>query len=231
MKVTLYNQDGGQAGTMDVPSGVFDAKWKPDLVHQAFVAEVGSRRHPLAHTKDRSEVAGGGKKPWRQKHTGRARHGSSRSPLWAGGGITFGPRSERVSAKKINKKARRAALFSILSRKFTDGEVKIVDRVTLPDHKTKVVAGIVKRLFPERGGLLCIPTRGNTNLFRAARNLSKTTVVGGSAFGVSALLSVRWVLLESGAIGELMRRGEEAVPVPARAPQAAKTTKTAKPRS
>jgi len=205
MTITVYNQEGSEAGTMNVPAGVFDATWNPDLVHQAYVAQLGNRRAPLAHTKNRAEVAGGGKKPWAQKHTGRSRHGSSRSPLWVGGGITFGPRNDRDFTKKINTKMRRAALLSALSKKYADGEVKVVDHLTLPDHKTKTMAGIVKRLFTKAENVLCIVSRGNTNAFRAGRNLPKSAVVEAAGLNLYDSLSHRNLLIEKAAVEALAR--------------------------
>jgi large subunit ribosomal protein L4 len=203
MTITIYNQEGAEAGTVNVPAGVLDAKWNPDLVHQAYVAQPGNRRAPLAHTKNRGEVAGGGKKPWAQKHTGRARHGSSRSPIWVGGGITFGPRNDRDFTKKINVKMRRAALLSTLSKKYAEDEVKVVDHLTLPDHKTKTMAGIVKRLFTKAENVLCVVVRGNANAFRAGRNLPKSLVVEVSTLNLIEALTHRNLLIEKAAVDAL----------------------------
>ena len=122
MQIDLYNAGGSIIGKADLPEKMFGQKWNPDLVHQVLAAQESNARKPLAHAKGRGEVRGGGKKPWRQKGTGRARHGSIRSPLWKGGGVTHGPTKERNFEKKINKKMRRAALFSILSRKTKEQE-------------------------------------------------------------------------------------------------------------
>ena len=103
-KIKVYNLEGKKTGEMELPPEVFDVKFKDSLVHQVYVAHISNARKTLAHTKTKGEVRGGGKKPWKQKGTGRARHGSIRSPLWKGGGITFGPRSERNFSKKINKR-------------------------------------------------------------------------------------------------------------------------------
>jgi large subunit ribosomal protein L4 len=201
MTIDVYNQDGKVSGKAEAPRGLFDTKWNPDLVHQALVAQLGNRRQPIAHTKDRSEVSGGGKKPWRQKHTGRARHGSSRSPIWVGGGITFGPRNDRDYTKKLNVKMRRAALRSALSKKFVEGEIKVIDNLTLPDHKTKTMAGIVTKLFTKPSGTLCVAAKGNTNLFRAARNLPSSSVVEGRMLSIYDVLSHRVLLVEQEALG------------------------------
>ncbi len=120
LEATIYNQKGASAGSITLPKSVFGAKWSADLVHQVVVAMQANQRSGTAHTKDRSEVRGGGKKPWAQKGTGRARHGSSRSPIWVGGGVTFGPRTEKDYSQKINKKMANKALGVLLSKKMKD---------------------------------------------------------------------------------------------------------------
>jgi large subunit ribosomal protein L4 len=135
-EAVVYAMDGSQAGTIALPAELFGVQWNADLVHQVVVGMQANARPTVAHTKFRGEVSGGGKKPWKQKGTGRARHGSTRSPIWVGGGTTHGPRSERVYAVKINKKMRTAALFSVLSRKLKDGEVLFVDKLSFSTPKT-----------------------------------------------------------------------------------------------
>ena len=120
VKIDVYNQEGKVVGDATLPKGIFEVKLNTDLVHQIAVSLSANNRQISAHTKNRGEVSGGGKKPWRQKGTGRARHGSIRSPLWKGGGVTHGPRVERVFEKDIPKKMRRKALFMVLSQKAKD---------------------------------------------------------------------------------------------------------------
>lgn len=136
MKTTVFSMDGTKSGDITLPESVFGVAWNPNLVHEVVVAMQSNARTGTAHTKDRGEVRGGGKKPHRQKGTGRARHGSRRSPIWAGGGVTFGPRNEKDYSKKVNKKARAKALASTLSKKFVDGEVIFVDAFTFAEPKT-----------------------------------------------------------------------------------------------
>ena len=113
IKVNVYSQNGEKVKDMALSESIFKVQAKHELIHQAMLAQMGNERQPIAHTKDRSEVRGGGAKPWRQKGTGRARAGSSRSPIWIGGGVTFGPTNERNFSKKINKKMRQKAMFMI----------------------------------------------------------------------------------------------------------------------
>lgn len=146
MESVIYNQQGKEAGTVTLPETVFGVPWNADLVHTVVVSMQANRRTPVAHAKDRGEVSGGGKKPWKQKGTGRARHGSIRSPLWVGGGVTHGPRNTKVFARKVNRKAVARALLAILSRKLRDGEILFVDRLSLSAPKTKEAKGILSAL-------------------------------------------------------------------------------------
>ena len=117
MKVDLYNQEGKVTGQVELPKEIFDIELSKDLVHQVVVSQMANRRQGTAHTKDRGDVSGGGRKPWRQKGTGRARHGSTRSPIWKGGGVTFGPLNSKVYKKIVPKKIKRVALFMVYLKK------------------------------------------------------------------------------------------------------------------
>lgn len=136
MDAVIYTMAGKEAGTVALPAELFGAQWNADLVHQVVVGMQANARENSAHTKNRAEVRGGGKKPWKQKGTGRARHGSSRSPIWVGGGVAHGPRTERNYAVKINRKMRTAALVSLLSKKMKDGEVIFVESLSFASPKT-----------------------------------------------------------------------------------------------
>ena len=137
IETAVFSMDGKKVGTITLPESVFGTPWRSDLVHQVTTAMQANLRQNRAHTKNRAEVSGGGKKPWKQKGTGQARHGSTRSPLWRHGGVTFGPRNERNYSEKINKKMRISALLSVLSRKAKDGEIILVDAFTFAAPKTK----------------------------------------------------------------------------------------------
>lgn len=136
-KVDTYNTQGKKAGTVELPERIFALTWNDALMHQAVTTMQANARTDVAHTKDRSDVRGGGKKPWRQKGTGRARHGSIRSPLWVGGGVTFGPRNEKEYRKRLNKKMRTKALYMALSRKCAEGDVLFIDALSFNGPKAK----------------------------------------------------------------------------------------------
>lgn len=136
LEAQKFDMSGKALGTIALPAEIFGAKWRPDLVHQVTTAIQANLRQNRAHTKDRAEVSGGGKKPWRQKGTGQARHGSRRSPIWRHGGVALGPRSERDYSEKVNKKMRREALYSALSKKAEAGEILFVDKLAFTAPKT-----------------------------------------------------------------------------------------------
>jgi large subunit ribosomal protein L4 len=143
LEAAVYSQTGSAAGTVALPENIFGLKWNNALVHQVVTGMLSNARAGTAHAKDRSEVRGGGKKPWKQKGTGRARHGSSRSPIWVGGGTTHGPRKDKDYSKKINKKMAAKALYTLLSRKHKDGKVLFMDSLALSAPKTKDAATIL----------------------------------------------------------------------------------------
>lgn len=151
MEAKVYDITGRETGKVTLPEKVFGLSWNADLVHQVMVGQSSNARTPVAHTKDRSEVRGGGRKPWRQKGTGRARHGSSRSPIWSGGGVTFGPRNDRNYSKKINKKMRTKALFTVLSEKLRDGEILFIDSISFNEAKTKQAVKALSGLSKIKG--------------------------------------------------------------------------------
>lgn len=151
METQIYNQKGKSVGKLNLPDSIFGLSWNGDLVHQVVTGMQANARTPVAHTKTRGEVRGGGKKPWRQKGTGRARHGSSRSPIWVGGGVAHGPRNEKDYSQKINKKMKVKALYTVLSEKFRKGQILFIEELTLSGIKTKDAAEIVKSLSSVTG--------------------------------------------------------------------------------
>ena len=151
MKVNVYTMEGKVAKSLEVPENIFGAEWNADLVSQVLYSQASNRRAGTAHTKDRSEVRGSHIKPWNQKGSGRARHGSRQSPLWKGGGVTFGPRNDKNYKKTIPKSMKVAALFSLLSAKIKAGKVIFVDTVPTQSGKTKEANEAMKGLTSIEG--------------------------------------------------------------------------------
>lgn len=171
MKVKVYNKTGKETGELDLNEAIFGVKIKPEVVHQVFISQMNNQREPWADTKNRGEVSGGGKKPWAQKGTGRARHGSIRSPIWRGGGVTFGPLSIRNYKEKINKKTRRLAVKMCLSDKIINNLLVVLEDFDFSEPKTKVFQNVLKQL-PIKGKHFLILTVGkDENLLRMTGNI------------------------------------------------------------
>lgn len=162
MESKIYNQTGAEAGKITLPESVFGLPWNADLVHQVVTSMESSARTPVAHTKNRGEVSGGGKKPWKQKGTGRARHGSNRSPIWVGGGVTHGPRNDKNYDRKVNKKMKAKALYTLLSAKLKDGEILFVDNFNIKAPKTKDAQTILSSLSKITGFKNILSKRKNS---------------------------------------------------------------------
>ncbi len=196
---------------MELPDGVFGVKWNADLVHQVAVSYAANARAGTAHTKNRGDVSGGGKKPWRQKGTGRARHGSIRSPIWKGGGVSHGPNKEKNYTKKINKKMAKKALYTVLSAKARDQEVIVMDDMRFPDAKTKNAALLFKRLSGNdafakiiKGNGALVALAGKDNSARCAlRNLPYVAVDEVRNVNAYMLLQHKFLVLPKEAIALL----------------------------
>ena len=199
MEATIYTAAGKKKGTIELPENIFGVKWNASLMHQVVTSMQDNARPTVAHTKNRGDVRGGGKKPWAQKGTGRARHGSTRSPIWKGGGVTHGPRKDKDYSREIPKKMRAKALFMALSRKFKDGELIFVDTFALSEPKTatakkslmqlSAISGFGKLSTKSRNAALIAlsdPTAATQKSFRnignvsisAMRNLNPVAVLG-----------------------------------------------------
>jgi len=194
MKTKVYNIKNETVGEIELPERIFAVRWNPDLVHQVLLVKRANRRRPVAHTKTRAEVKGGGRKPWRQKGTGRARHGSIRSPLWRGGGVTFGPLKERVYEKKINRKMVKGALYSALSKKLADGELKVIDALKVNTHKTKELYEILKNL--QAINALLVPAKEVKLIYRACANLPQAKCLAADSLNVEDILKHKNVLID-----------------------------------
>lgn len=205
MQVTLYNLAHKEVRKIAIPERIFAQAWNADLVHQTLVVQEANARVPLAHTKTRAEVRGGGRKPWRQKGTGRARHGSIRSPLWKGGGVTFGPRKEKIFLKKINTKMRRRAIFAVLSQKLKEGELFfIADREPRSQKAQELARSLqvffgtsAERLLPST---LVITPEKDRGLEQASSNLKRVAILRADSLNVRDLLLRRWILIQEPSI-------------------------------
>lgn len=181
MKVNVYNQKGEAVGEVELNSKIFEVKANKHLLAEAVRIQMSNARQSAAHTKTRGEVRGGGKKPWKQKGTGRARVGSIRSPIWRHGGITFGPRSTRNWTLSINKKVKKAALFMGLSDKAADKKFIVIDKLDLPTIKTKVMVEMLNALKKSvkqlgRKNLFVLPKADNV-IVKSIRNIAGITYV------------------------------------------------------
>jgi len=201
MNVNTYNQKGEEIGQTRLPKEVFDVKLNPDLLHQVIVSQSANRRQGTVQTKDRSEVRGGGKKPWRQKGTGRARHGSIRSPIWVGGGATFGPRKEKNYKKIIPEKMRKEALLMVLSSKAKQKFLIVLENLKIDKIKTKEIAEIFKNLKCQgQSILLAIKDK---NIFLSARNIEKVKVIEPRNLNALDVLSCKYLITTKEGIKEI----------------------------
>ena len=173
--VDIMNKEGKKAGTMSVPGALFGLPSNDALVYQVYTVKRSNQRRPYAHTKDRSEVRGGGRKPWRQKGTGRARHGSRRSPLWVGGGITFGPRNERNFTKKINTKMNRKAIATVLSAKARDNAVVVFDSLSFEKPNTKGAISFLDAAQKRGQSVLVFGSQDDEHFVKSFRNIERAT--------------------------------------------------------
>ena len=187
----IYDQEKNRISEIDLDDKIFGAKVDKNLFHEVVKMQLANRRGGNACTKTRSEVSGGGRKPWRQKGTGRARAGSTRSPLWVGGGVVFGPKPRDYSYS-LPKKVRRAALKSALSLKVKEGKLLIVDNLNLEEIKTKTFVSLLKRLAVEDA---LIVDSDNVNLERSARNLHTVKVLRPEGLNVYDILKYEYLLL------------------------------------
>ncbi|MDD5251930.1 MAG: 50S ribosomal protein L4 [Patescibacteria group bacterium] len=209
-KVKIYNIEGKVVGERALKPEVFGVKAKKSVVHQVVVDLLAKARGPWAHTKTRGDVSGGGKKPWKQKGTGRARQGSTRSPIWVGGGITFGPRSIRNYDRKVNRKLKKLAFVMALSDKLASDKLVLLDELVVKDGKTKVMAKAMSNL-PVSGKLTVVVPGRDELVSRASRNLPKVNLVGVGSLGLLDVLNSDAVVLTVGAAEKLEKTyGKEA---------------------
>ena len=207
METAVYNLKGAKSGTVKLPENVFGLRWNADLVKQVADSMLSSIRKPVAHTKDRSDVRGGGKKPWKHKGTGRARHGSIRSPIWVGGGVTGGPRKDKNFARTVSKRMRVQALRTLLSQKFRDGEVLFVDSLNLGESKTREAVKALQTLSTVKGFEYLYSKRKNSaalalstkdkKVERAFSNIGSVEMVEARNLNPLTLLKYKYLVIEN----------------------------------
>jgi large subunit ribosomal protein L4 len=207
MNAKVYSQAGKESGTVTLPESIFGLSWNADLVSQVATSLASSKRKNIAHTKSRADVRGGGKKPWQQKGTGRARHGSTRSPIWVGGGVAHGPRNDKNYARTVSKKMRAKALYTILSRKFKDGEIIFVDTLAPKEAKTKEALTMLKGLSAVKGFETLSTKKRNAAVIalagksketeRSFKNLSNVEVLEARNLHPLALLNYKYLVIEN----------------------------------
>ncbi len=204
-KIKVYNQDGKVVSEREMAPKLFDVKINEGLVHLAAEAQMANSRVAAGHSKTRGEVRGGGKKPWKQKGTGRARHGSIRSPIWRGGGVTFGPQSERNFAKKLNRKSKKTALAMALTDKVKHEALLGLESLSVDAGKTKTMAGMLAKLPVGRKTLLILP-KSDPMAVRASRNLKNLWTVTASAVNLVDVLKADTVVASVAAL-DLLEKG------------------------
>jgi len=202
MKAPFYNQAGEKTKEGLLPKELFDQPAKSELIHQVVVAQQANQRIATASTKDRSEVSGGGRKPWRQKGTGRARHGSIRSPIWVGGGVTFGPNNQRNYKQKVNRAMARKALLGVLSAKAKDGQVILIEDLKLKEIKTKLVAETVNKL-PLNGRSLIVVGLAEKEMRQAGHNIDRVAVIPADQLTALKAASCRHLIFSQSGLSEL----------------------------
>lgn len=211
LKMKVYNQTAEATGELELSDRIFGVETNTELLHQAVVAQMANERQVLAHTKDRSEVRGGGRKPWKQKGTGRARVGSSRSPIWIGGGVTFGPTKDRNFKKKINKKMKQKAMFMILSDKAKNNSLTIIDKLELKEYKTKEFNNILsalekKVLKDDRRNILVIHNTKDDKVKYSGRNLKGAKIISLENINILDLLGHKNLLINESAVKSLEKK-------------------------
>lgn len=214
IKINIYNQKGEKKEGMELSPDIFDIDVNDTLVHQAMVSQMANQRKVLAHTKVRSEVRGGGRKPWRQKGTGRARAGSNRSPIWRGGGITFGPLKTRNFKKKINKKMRIKAMLMVLGGKVRSEEMIAVDKFDITDYKTKnmeqVLLDLESKVFKQKDvkkrSILLMEAKVNDLVKRSSNNLEGVAYTNLESINILDLLKYKNIVASKDVFEALEKR-------------------------
>lgn len=198
-KITVYNLEGKKVEDLELPKNVFGASKNDALLHQVYVAQAGNQRVAIAHTKDRSEVAGSGKKPWQQKGTGNARVGQIRNPIWRGGGVTFGPTKDRNFKRKINDKMKKKATIIALSEKARSGKLIVIDELKLKEKKTKEFAMALEKL-KIKGKTLVALAQSEKEIYLYSRNIVGINPIPTGNLNVLDILNNKYLILSKESI-------------------------------
>ncbi|MGI6071687.1 MAG: 50S ribosomal protein L4 [Lachnospiraceae bacterium] len=196
-KVSVYNMEGAVVGEVELKAEIFDVEINQHLVHQAVVSQLANKRRGTQSAKTRAEVAGGGRKPWRQKGTGRARHGSIRAPQWTGGGVVFAPKPRDYSVK-MNKKEKRAALKSVLASRVQENKFFVIDAIKCEEISTKIMVNLLKKLQAEKA--LVILNENDKNVILSARNIPNVKTARTETINVYDILKHEAVVIDKAAL-------------------------------
>lgn len=202
-KATIYNQNGSKVEQVNLNPAIFAVPEKIDLIHQAVLYQQAALRQPSASTKTKAEVRGGGRKPWRQKGTGRARAGSIRSPIWRGGGIVFGPRKDRTFKKEMPKKMRRLALFSALSNKLKTNKLILLDKLEFKNIKTKQVEEMLNKLPIKEGTVLLVLPELDPKVELSTHNLPYMKTLLFNSLNILDIITYDWLILTKEALKKI----------------------------
>ena len=206
LKLPVYNSEGKESGNVNLDDKSFPTDFNLALVRQVVITLRNNKRTPAAHTKIKSEVRGGGKKPWRQKGTGRARAGSIRSTLWKGGGITFGPRNDRNYFSKINKKEAKIALAMVFKAKAEDKELKVIENLNIEKPKTKELVKLLTNWGSLGQSIMLITAKKEENLKKASGNIPNINIKSAKEVNALDFLNRKLVIIDKIAFELLIKR-------------------------
>src|SRR4030043_1962203 len=207
LNLPIYNLEGEKTGTIKLSEKIFGLKINNNLIYQVINVQLANKRKHLAKVKDRGEVRGGGRKPWRQKGTGNARAGSNRSPIWRGGGVVFGPRPRDYSFK-LNKKVIRQSKLIALSEKFKDKKIIILDKLSFKSPETKKAAKILKKLNLDKGKVLMVFDNLNTGEVKSFRNIGNVMVESAKGLNAYIILRADYLVFTKSSLNDFIKRLE-----------------------
>lgn len=202
VKVKYYNNKGEQQDNIAISGPIFESEFDENSLYYAIKGHLAHVRQNNASVKGRSEVKGSGRKPWRQKGTGRARHGTRKSPLWVGGGVTFGPTRKEYNFK-VNKKVKRKALYTAVSKRVSDGKFVVIDKEEFDRPSSKLVASILKTIGIQREDILFVYNGNDENFYKSCRNIPNLDVLEANRINAYEVLKKDWLIVTKDALGTL----------------------------